>query len=415
MCVAAGSASGYERSKVQAIGSFLSMSDDGETVALQVQEAVEWVPGATVTVLVDLKSGRDLAWWPGHKQVLLSPDNRYAVLFSPGRPCLPGPEGRPVIREGLPVIWDVVRHQELERLDFDPVGTGAAGPAGDPYEMRWSPRSDWLAVVKQTHGGSTYEGALLTLRPDGSERRELELWKHHQYVRKGEYREAFSYTVFTDWAWVPGGDAIYLLERSGEVLRYCPADGSRSPVLRRPGDFARGSWEHQNHRLVPSPDGRRLAICRLEIAPGQTRTGLMRTWVYRLDEPQATLEAEMTQNDIFFTRLIWSKDGRTLYAGSRLRWQVGQKEPTVMKLPADIVQGGNISVLPVGDAALVSVCCLVDAQGNARPLSAVFPQFSPDDRVAGVDSQDRLVVLQREPVGLALLDPQTGALKHVYP
>ncbi len=395
---------------------------EGNAAPLERDEQKGWQlsPGtlrSSHTVVVDLRTGRELLVWPGNRAVAFMPDGRRVVAAPAPDPFnLPHP----------PEVWDMTRGRRLaERAAQTPSADRWEGP-GPNYGLKvpWSPDGKWLVYIggqKLTKNGMPYGQVMMTMRVDRSQQRKVTTWdakEEPKPKRPGERLPAPD-VVVSDVSWAPD-DTLYLLTKGGELSRYSPEDGTRTVVWRRSAGPPPMEWMWYQHRLAVAPDGRLIAVRMPEVARSTVYAGKVHTWILGLKGGQVVPVADFT-DDRSWQRLIWSWDGSTLYIGPFLRWQEGQASPTVIRLPAGIgTTNMQTTVLPFGDRVLIQEMgkpFVANAQGTVRPLAQVYPKVTVTDRVDGVDTQGRLVVARSEGTTsvLALLDPESGGIENVYP
>jgi hypothetical protein len=371
------------------------------------------------TVLVDLHTGREVARWPGEKQAIVSPDGRFVVLpFVQQDMSLP---------PGFTEVWRTKPRRLLHREQLAVI-PWRLGEWQDSADVTWSARGDWLALVKQDDlpQNRGFRQTLVTMQPDGSRRRELRLVEMQMEPPAPDSPEEGGRLImghlgdnFTAWTWAPGSDTIYLLRMEGEVLRYSPADGSRT-ALARLRDVAERpeAWMGSMCRIAVSADGRRLAARMPVVAPSEQHAGRSRTWILSLAGSPATVQHQFEDETITPAPLYWSPDGSTLFVGTALRWHEGDEALTPLHLPAN-VDPRSVAVLPFGDGLLVSDRrfgdqYFVDGQGGLHraPREAAI---DPRDQIAGVAADGRLLIAQPWPGTLSLLKPNAGKPTRIYP
>ena len=372
---------------------------------------------STNTVLVDLKTGRDVMWWPFEREVVPSPDGRLVATFAGAQ------------RGGS---WGELQVQQVPsggvvfELKASFLGEGS-GWTGQDRAGTWSGDGKWLACVSdqdlrpvRTHTGMEdwpTRQKLLVLRADGGVRRELLLWEQGRIPGTDLSRQPpmklTSPEFISSWQWVPGEEALYLLNDSGELSRYSPADGARTVLWRQPGTFApqrdsMGRWM----RLGLSPDGRRIAIRAPEMAARS------RTWVVAAEHGRIRQLAEFTDAETAHVPPVWAGDNRTLYLGANLRWEEGQAQPERVPGSGSAIWQSAAALLPFGSGMLFSAngsidkAYFVDASHRFHPLRKAYPKLNRGTILA-IDAQGRLVITAGMEV--AALDPKTGAVSRLYP
>jgi ABC-type transport system involved in multi-copper enzyme maturation permease subunit len=422
----------YRRGDVQRIG-WASLPPGGEVAAVDVQgsrarfarDANGWRGGrvgplrSSNTVLVDLRTGREVAWWPGEKQAVVSPDGRFVVLpFVQQDMSLP---------PGFTEVWQTKPRRLLHREQLGVV-PWRFGELQEGADIAWSGRGDWLALREQEDlpQNRGFRQTLVTMQPDGSRRRELRLVEMQPEPPAPKGLEEGGRLVikhlgdsFQAWTWASGSDMIYLLSMGGEVLRYSPADGSRAVLARLPNVTARPQeWMGSMHRIAVSADGRRLAARMPVVAPSEQHAGRSRTWVLSLAGSHATVQHQFEDGTITSAPLYWSPDATTLFVGTALRWHEGDEGLTPLHLPKE-VDLRNVAALPFGHGLLVSdqrsgQQYFVDEEGRVRSAWGEAATRAAD-RIVGVAADGRLVVVQRWPAALALLDRDANRPRRIYP
>jgi ABC-type transport system involved in multi-copper enzyme maturation permease subunit len=420
----------YRRGDVQSI-TWASLPPDGEVAAVDVhgsrarfrRDANGWGGSGALrsanTVLVDLHTGREVGWWRGEKQAIVSTDGRFVVL--------PFVQQDPSQPPGITAVWQTTPRRLLYREHLGVVPWRLGEPRESP-DVSWSARGNWLGLVKQeaVPQNRGFRQTLVTMQPDGSRRRELRLVEMQPEPPAPESLEEGGRLIiqhpgdsFQAWTWAPGSDTIYLLSIEGEVLRYSPADGSRTVLARLPNVAERPeAWMRSMHRIAVSADGRRLAARMPVAAPSEGHAGRSRTWILSLVGSRATVQHQFEDGTITSAPLYWSPDATTLFVGAALRWHDGDEGLTPLHLPKE-VDLRNVAALPLEHGLLVSDQrsgrqYSVDEEGRVRSAWGEGATRAAD-RIAGVAADGRLVVVQQYPPALALLDPGPNGPRRIYP
>ena len=377
---------------------------------------------STTTVLVDLETGGDVIWWPGWREVAASPDGRLVATLG----------GFP--RDGS---WGQLQVQQVVSGDVvcgfrTSYVAEESGWTGENRAGTWSGDGKWLACVSYQDlqpagtpaGDRRRQQKLLVLRADAGVRREVLLGEQERISGTGQDRQPqmklISPEFIASWQWVPGEEALYLLNDKSELSRYSPAEGRRTVLWRRSGTFARREdWMRREMRMRISQDGKRIAICAPEVVPEEQHAARSHTWVLAVERGRIRRLAEFTVAETRYVPPAWAGDNRTLYLGANLRWEEGQAGPTRVRESESATRRSTAAPLPFGSGMLFSgdrsaaKAFFLDARGKASPLGAIYPALSPGGRLIGIDVQGRLVITTG--IEVTALDPKTRAVSRLYP
>jgi hypothetical protein len=376
---------------------------------------------STTTVLVDLETGRDVMWWPSEMEVAPSTDGRLVATF----PCFrrDGTLGELRVQQ---VAWgDMV-------FGFTTLYvTEEGGWTGENRAGTWSGDGKWLACVSwqdlQLAGRPARDRRrqqkLLVLRADGGVQREVLLSEQEQIFATGQDRQPqtklISPEFISSWQWVPGEEALYLLNESGELSRYSAAHAARTVLWRRPGTFARQQDSTRREiYLGISQDGTRIAVRAPEVVPEEQHAARHHTWVLAVEPGRLRQLAEFTDAETRHVPLVWAGDNRTLYLGIDRRWEEGQAGPTRVRESESKTWRSTAVLLPFGSGMLFSIdgsvdnAYFVDASDRFHLLREAYPKLNGGTIVA-IDARGWVVITAGTEV--AALDPNTGAVSRLYP
>ena len=376
---------------------------------------------STTTVLVDLETGRDVMWWPNEREVAPSPDGRLVATFA-GFPR-DGALGELRVQQ---VAWgDVVFGFRTLYV------TEEGGWTGENRAGTWSGDGKWLACVSYQDlqlagtpaGDRRRQQKLLVLRADGGVRREVPLGEQEQISGTGQdgqpQMKLISPEFISSWQWIPEEEALYLLNDSGELSRYSPADGTRTVLWRPSGAFApREDWMRREMSLGISQDGKRIAICAPEVVPEEQHAARSHTWVLAVERGRIRQLAEFTVAETGHVPPVWAGDNRTLYLGMNLRWEEGQAQPTRVRESESAIWRSTAALLPFGSGMLFSIngsvdnAYFVDASHRFHLLREAYPKLNGGTIIA-IDARGRVVITAG--IEVTALDPNTGAVSRLYP
>ncbi len=326
--------------------------------------------------------------------------------------ALASPEQAPGIgrlRNGPTVyVREAASHRQVGIVHFG--GTGGIYWGDLEGSDDWSPRGDWLALRRWEDLRN--EHTLITVRPDGSSRRELLLYR---YEIKDHHPRLTSEVCITGWAWDPTGDGIYLWDSLRGLLHYSPATGRNVLLYQLPEAKVKERPVWRAPSLAVSADGKRAAIRRLEAVPKARRSARYTTLVLALTGERAEPVAQLTDETTGDLTPQWSADGKTLFLGAAFRWREGDRELSPIRQVADYRLYWNST--PLGPGIVVwwpesSRMYLVGPEGNPKELWHRKEETEVHARVRGVDAQGRLVLM--DGAALMALDPKTRELRRVF-
>ena len=380
------------------------------------------------TVLVDLKTGRELAVRRGYAGAAVSADLRWAAFG--------------YVPEPFTLTWrPATILQGVSRIEIRDLRTGRVSypswpPKAGQYRymnpfnsIGFSPDGSWLALISPM--------TVVLMRRDGSDAVAVPLWTgRHQYLYPGS------------WAWDPSGKAVYALT-TGLTGRPRPLllirrdlPGGRTTTIWNPTQAVRlpPGYALNEAQIAVSPDGRWIAVALMAALtrPDGEFEGLAFVFLVSADGKQSLLLWRTSPQNALVAPgdYVWSKDSGRLYwlvhPGSGppelLIWRRGRNEAASVPLPARS-SPSRIALLPNGDLLIAGFRNLMvaDENGQIRPfpskrVAASLTGAGRHYSLLGVDAKGRGIVAywHSSPSGLptsvlGAMDLATGKFKQIYP
>jgi hypothetical protein len=337
-------------------------------------------------------------------------------------------------------VWDLSRRRLLYRglpEEFK------RGEAPDLEGAEWSPDGSWLALSGagwwQWHQQTR---SLLFMRPDGSHAHDLEVGERQDNRPSPYWGEHWP-----SWDWDPSGQAVYLLEEGGRLVRHSLPDSKTETI-----------WEASASQHLPpnltvtygkiavAPDGQQVALALLgypyrRVGPdGAILTDDDRFFAFIVssDGPHSQLIFKSpaypvpAEDALHFT---WSQDGKTLYLSrvvpvvpdswradrraELIVWQEGDKAALLSALPEP---SANLqtALLPDGDLLVSNGRHLrsIGPDGKLRSMPGNVVRSFADSSLLSLDNQGRAILRKWEKDQasyIAAVDLTTGELTRIYP
>lgn len=407
----------YERSLVKNV-EWAQVTGDGEMVSMltyaspveltrEVEKKLARGDGGyrrVYSVCVDLKTGKELLARREASIPQVSPDGKYAFLFTEPRALTwRGHSTWDYNTGSILEIWELAGPRMIYR--GVPRRPGKDQSALQVNHAEWSPDSRW--IVLSASAGYDEGDIVLLMRPDGTVQFEIDVFE-----RYGER---------ASWVYAPNGDVLYVVSHAGALMRIAPGS-KRAKTIWNIGELGLkpDKWLMRIKDITISPQGDLIALaCFAILPPANERKEFF--VVMKSDGSQTQVIPDISPQEF-----AWSRDGKTLFIVVYTKYENRRGEMEVAAwregkfnyfglLPT---RGGWPEMLPFADGRmglfLGDNAWIVDDKAKITPVTKALKAALAGSRVAGLDAQGRIIV--RRPEGyLAAIAVDTGQVARIYP